>query len=184
MNAVFPFDRLKAAESASEFIRLAGGKISVLKLVKLMYLLDRESLKERNIPVVGGEYFSMPHGPVTSEVLNSINHERGEGGGHWSELISKRSVWREVRAIHQSSNENLSPYELSMIQRLHDQHKSRNKYQLRDWCHVNCKEYEEIFSGRLPIKIEVLASQIDRTAGEIESSAKEAMFMQSIFAAA
>ena len=44
-----------------------------MKLVKLVYLLDRLSIEKRNIPVVGGDYLSMRNGPATSEVLDLIN---------------------------------------------------------------------------------------------------------------
>jgi hypothetical protein len=45
--ASFPFDPDKATEVAARFIQLEGGSINVLKLVKLIYLLERESI---NIP--------------------------------------------------------------------------------------------------------------------------------------
>ena len=43
-----------------------------MKLVKLIYLIDRMSLDRRGIPAVGGDYLSMRNGPVTSEVLDEI----------------------------------------------------------------------------------------------------------------
>jgi len=39
----FPFAAEKVTEVAAEFLRLAGGEIYILTLVKLVYLLDRES---------------------------------------------------------------------------------------------------------------------------------------------
>ena len=53
--------------------------MNIMKLVKLIYLLDRLSLDRRGIPVVGGDYLSMRNGPVTSEVLDIINAEDFSG---------------------------------------------------------------------------------------------------------
>ena len=69
----FPFQTTKATEVAAAFLQKAGGSINILKLVKLIYLLDRKSIDERGIAVVGGLYFSMKNGPMTSEVRTLIN---------------------------------------------------------------------------------------------------------------
>ncbi len=183
MNTIFPFDRQKAAEAAAEFIRLAGGKINILKLTKLMYLLDRESLEKVGTPVVGGEYFSMKDGPMTSEVLNSINHERGEGGGDWDRLISERRN-HEVRLRTESvSTDHLSEFELDLIRELDLEHKNKDRYQLRDWCYDHCQEWvKPMVRKRLPIPVGKLASEIKRTREELENAVSEAQFMAKVFA--
>jgi hypothetical protein len=69
----FRFDITKATEVACQFLKREGGSINIMKLVKLVYLLDRLSMTRRGIPVVGGAYFSLPNGPITSEFLDLIN---------------------------------------------------------------------------------------------------------------
>ncbi|MSU62857.1 MAG: DUF4065 domain-containing protein, partial [Pedosphaera sp.] len=68
----FSFNIRKATEVATQFLQRGGGTINTMKLVKLIYLLDRLSLDRRGIPVVGGDYLSMRNGPVVSEVLAAI----------------------------------------------------------------------------------------------------------------
>jgi hypothetical protein len=187
MNTVFPFDRQKATEAAAEFIRLAGGKINILKLTKLMYLLDREALERIGVPVVGGRYVSMEHGPVTSEVLNSINHERGEGTGVWDEEITPRTDHEVAIRKRDGSCVHLSRKEQAIIGELHEQHKNRDQYELRDWCHKNCKEWVEPKfwqSGSIPISVQALATEIKRSRSEIEEAVNEARFMAKVFAPA
>lgn len=75
----FRFQIGKATEAACEFLDRAGGQINIMKLVKLLYLLDRLSLDRRGIPVIGGDYLSMRNGPVTSEVLDLVNAGRLAG---------------------------------------------------------------------------------------------------------
>ena len=52
----FRFNIGKATEAACLFLERAGGRMNIMKLVKLLYLLDRLSLDRRGIPVVGGDY--------------------------------------------------------------------------------------------------------------------------------
>jgi len=63
----FRFTIAKATEAACLLLEKSGGQINIMKLVKLMYLLDRFSLDRRGVPVTGGDYLSMRNGPVTSE---------------------------------------------------------------------------------------------------------------------
>jgi hypothetical protein len=62
----FRFHIGKATEAACLFLERGGGQMNIMKLVKLLYLLDRLSLDRRGIPVCGGDYLSMRKGPVTN----------------------------------------------------------------------------------------------------------------------
>ncbi len=66
--------------------------MNIMKLVKLVYLLDRLSMARRGIPVVGGAYFSLPNVPITSELLDLINSGclSDEPDCRWDDLISDR----------------------------------------------------------------------------------------------
>jgi len=55
-NMNFRFHIGKATEAACLFLDRGGGRMNIMKLVKLLYLLDRLSLDRRGIPVVGGDY--------------------------------------------------------------------------------------------------------------------------------
>lgn len=183
MNTAFPFDRQKATESAAEFIRLAGGSVNILKLVKLMYLLDRQALEQVGVPVVGGSYVSMKDGPVTSEVLDSINHKNGEGNAPWDDFITERNDYH-VSIRKNSTLDHLSPFEMDLIRELHEEHKTKDRYKLRDWCHENCHEWvapKLLQRGSIPIPVETLAAEIRRTRAELEEAVKEAAFMADVF---
>lgn len=47
----------RAAQTAAFFICRAGGAIEVLKLMKLMYLAERESLARYGEPITGMSWF-------------------------------------------------------------------------------------------------------------------------------
>ena len=69
----FPFDKLRATAAAAVVVKKEGGCTSYLRLIKLLYLADRKSIDQASHPIVGGNYVSMDHGPVISEVLNLVN---------------------------------------------------------------------------------------------------------------
>jgi hypothetical protein len=48
---VLRFNERRATEAAARFLKLRGGKMSYLKLIKLLYLLDREALLRWGRPV-------------------------------------------------------------------------------------------------------------------------------------
>lgn len=56
----------KATEAAARLLKLRGGAMSHMKLIKLLYLLDREAYVRWGRPVTYDTYVSMPHGPVLS----------------------------------------------------------------------------------------------------------------------
>ena len=72
------FREEKATALASFFLEKAGGELEYLKLLKLMYLVERESLRVLSASVTGDVFYSMKHGPVMSATfdLGSIGSEK------------------------------------------------------------------------------------------------------------
>lgn len=85
------FTARKAAQMAAYFADRAGGRIKVLKLMKLLYLADRESMKRYGEPISFDRYVSMDYGPVLSQTLNLINGAYGDTLRHeWDRWIRDR----------------------------------------------------------------------------------------------
>ncbi|WP_419934646.1 Panacea domain-containing protein [Candidatus Palauibacter sp.] len=86
------FKQAKTTQLACEFLRLAGGRMSYMKLIKLLYLVDRRSLLERGVPVTYDRYVSMSHGPVLSETLDLINYGSGPSEeSYWETHVDQDS---------------------------------------------------------------------------------------------
>ncbi|MCX7011799.1 MAG: Panacea domain-containing protein [Candidatus Sumerlaeota bacterium] len=167
-------DVAKATEAACQFLRRAGGTMSVLKLVKMVYLLDRLSIQRRGIPVVGGTYFSLRNGPMTSEVLDLINAGRlwGAEEGQWEELISDRQG-HLVSLRGAAPREHLSDSEVALIEEVHSEHGAKDQWALCDWCHEHCEEWSPLEDGRDLISIERIAQAVGKTGEEIERMKEE-----------
>lgn len=68
----FKFDKTEATQVILWLLH-RHGIMDKLKLVKMVFFADREHLARYGRPIVGGAYVAMPHGPVSSELLNYIN---------------------------------------------------------------------------------------------------------------
>ncbi len=78
------FSARTVAQMAAVFADKQGGMINILKLVKLLYLADRESLQKHGNPISFDRLVSMDHGPVLSRTLNLIcGAVGGESGAEW-----------------------------------------------------------------------------------------------------
>src|SRR6266498_4262278 len=105
----FRFNEQKSIQLAAIFLKLRGGEMKHLKLIKLMYLADREALKRWTHPITGDRYISMKHGPVLSNVLNLINgeHRPGDASECWADFIAE-SEPHTVKLIKEPVMEALS----------------------------------------------------------------------------
>ena len=84
-------DERKTAQAAAFLLHKAGGKLHVLKLMKLLYLSERLSLKRYGDTITGDTFVSMAHGPVLSTTLNFINGGMSSVDGGWDTWVSDRA---------------------------------------------------------------------------------------------
>ena len=80
----------KVSQMAAYFLYKRGGRMSHLKLMKLLYLADRESLRLYGLSMTGDCLVSMPHGPVLSMTLNLMDGDVESGPNGWESLISAK----------------------------------------------------------------------------------------------
>jgi uncharacterized phage-associated protein len=66
------FNYRKATQALNFFAKQAGGKITKLNVLKLIYLADRFHLRKYGRPIFNDVYWAMPKGPVASSVKDII----------------------------------------------------------------------------------------------------------------
>lgn len=166
MKSSFALD--KAAQVAHFFISQGGGQMEILKLVKLIYLADRLSLEMRRAPIVGGTYYALPHGPITSEVLNLINEGTREGNSRWEQLISARADHQV--AVHHPLPEYdaLAPTEIRLLEEIWQQFGALDKWALVDWTHQHCPEWSDPDGGRAEISARRLVESFAWNQNEVD----------------
>ncbi len=145
------FNVRKAAQVVAFFAREQGGSINVLKLVKLIYLADRESMNQFDAPILYDHMVAMDHGPVNSAAYDLINGT-AEGEG-WSDFVGLRRGY-DVPLACKVSDENLdelSKRDLRVLNAVWSKFGRMDKYQVRDYTHQNCPEWENPHGSSNPI---------------------------------
>jgi uncharacterized phage-associated protein len=68
------FNEFKVTQIAAFFLPKEGGEMFLLKLMKLLYLSERESFARFECSISGDKFYSLPHGPVLSRTKELILH--------------------------------------------------------------------------------------------------------------
>lgn len=115
-------------EAAARLLKLRGGRIKYLKLIKLLYFLDREALLRWGRPVTTDRYVSMDNGPVVSRIYELILDEPAPGTESvWRNHISAPLNW-DVRLMREPETEELSPAEEALIDEVFASYGKLNRF--------------------------------------------------------
>src|SRR3972149_5673575 len=69
----FQFNREKATQAILWLVQRNNGALDKLQLVKMVLLADREHLARYGRPIIGGNYYTMKYGPVSSELKDYLD---------------------------------------------------------------------------------------------------------------
>jgi uncharacterized phage-associated protein len=68
----FEYSEKKAMQLSALLLKMNGGRMNYTKLIKLLYIIEREAMRRWDSPVIGDQYVSMANGPVLSRVYKRI----------------------------------------------------------------------------------------------------------------
>jgi uncharacterized phage-associated protein len=179
------FSEEKATQVAARLLKLRGGRMSHLKLIKLLYLAERESLTRFGAPLTYDTYVSMPHGPVLSATLDRINEHEIYQGGYWDSYITPK-IDHEVslRALDAVPNDQLSPAEEALIDDVYRRYGHLGRWELVKLTHT-LPEWTDPQGSSLPIRPEdILLSEgySEEDIAEMRSNWDEVGYASSLFA--
>jgi len=180
------FDQKKAAQAAAYILKLNGGTINYMVLIKLLYLADRESLIATGKPITGDRMVSMPHGPVLSSILNLIsfgNFADEEGNSNpWLAYVSAPNNY-EVRAIKTDpETDELSRFEMGVLERNFNKFGRMDKWALVRLTH-NLPEWEDPHGSSIPIQPETILRAVGKSDSDIRemiNNAEEDWFISNL----
>jgi uncharacterized phage-associated protein len=142
----------KKIQAVAVLLRAEGNRTDRLRLLKLLYIADRESLKERGSPIVGGKVVAMKHGPLHSEVYNLVKGEH-DSEQLWSEYFS--SEGNTVTLLKDPGRLELSPYEIEKLIEVSNRHRLDDTWDVAEATHefgeyLAC--YQEGTSRTIPLE--------------------------------
>ena len=123
------FDEAKATQAAAYFLKLRGGQMHYIKLIKLLYLTDREALLRWGNSVTTDHHVSMDNGPVVSTILNLITADKDKPV--WGRYISAPLGDYEVKLLVDAvPTDKLSQAEEKLMQELFERYGHWNRWDL------------------------------------------------------
>lgn len=157
------FNERKTAQMAAFFLgQNQESRMSHLKLMKLLYLADREAVRSFGFSISGDRMVSMPHGPVLSMTLNLMGGDIESCPGGWEEWISDKED-HEIslrQPLNTDSLDELAPAEIEVLRTVWQQFGAMGKWEIRDWTHHHCAEWENPRGSSNPISFERLAQAL------------------------
>jgi uncharacterized phage-associated protein len=123
---IFHFDIAKTIQASAVLLKAEPrNRMSRLRLLKLLYIANRESLAERARPITGDRAVAMDHGPVLSTTYGLI---KGENylSAEWDKYICREG--REVVLLNDPGVGELSRFEIAKLHAI-----SRQLEELDDW---------------------------------------------------
>ena len=125
----FRLNKDRATQAAGVLLRYASnGQMTRLRLLKLLYIADRESLRDKGRPITGDRIVAMDHGPVLSGIYDMIKNTHADPGS-WAVHIRSRGI--DVILESNPGVGSLSRYEVQKLQEV-----SRRYEDLDDWALV------------------------------------------------
>lgn len=109
-----PFCAIKIAQAAAVLLKAEPtNRMGRLRLLKLLYIADREALAERARPITGDKSVAMDHGPVLSQTYDLIKGT-DYASTEWAKYL--RTEGRDVHLIEDPGVGKLTRYEISKLQ--------------------------------------------------------------------
>ena len=152
--------------------------MSYMKLIKLLYLADREAIVRWGRTITTDTYFSMDKGPVLSHVLDRINGGPSpEDHSYWAQHITPFGNY-EVTLTIDPNDELLSEAEDELLDKIFKDHGHLSRWEIVDLVHT-LPEWQDPDGGAIPINYaDILRAQkvdpeeIDAIVNELNNVAR------------
>lgn len=132
------FNERKVAQMAAYLLKKRGGCMAHLKLMKLLYLADREAMARYGVPISGDRVVSMPHGPVLTMTLNLMDGDVESSPNGWDAWISDKannelSLNRELSEVELDE---LSQADIEVLEDVWAKFGKMSRWEIRDYTHT------------------------------------------------
>jgi len=124
----FKFDQEKAIQAVAFLLKQkheTNHSDNYMRILKLLYFADRESIKETGTPITGDRFVALPHGPILSRLCDLVRQEAPDGI-EWDKYIEKDGY--DIRLINDPGNGKLCRYEIELLKRIWDENRELGEW--------------------------------------------------------
>lgn len=171
----YNFNPIKATQIAALILKLNHDHLKYMKLIKLLYIIDRKALAIWGETVTSDTFFSLKHGPIVSQIYDYISSQTDpDDPDYWNEHIQNRKIHSySVKLTKDPGYDELSEREIILAKEVDRKFKDYDQWELRDYCHDNFQEWKDPGNLRLPIQVEDILKALGKGSDEINTIAKE-----------
>lgn len=128
------YDEAKAVQIGALLLDLNDNEMDYLKFIKLLYNIERESIKRWTRPLIFDDLYSMPHGQVLSKTLDRIKPEnQGVGTLLQEHIINSDNT---VHLVKHTDIDKLSRAEIGLIKEMFDKYRYKTALEMREEHHT------------------------------------------------
>ena len=136
----------QAAQLAAAFVLRARRPVGVVKLVKLMYLVEREAMRRSVFPIVFDDIYAMRMGMALSRTFDLMKRKAGTPtNGEWERHITPPSH-RGIdvrRGVTDRSLDSLSPDDIEVIDYVWEHYGNKSRDDLVHGVHHGFAEWTQ-----------------------------------------
>ncbi len=171
----FKFNERKAVQVAGRLIAQCGGEMNYMALIKLLYLIDRESLLRFGWPVTGDAVVAMKQGPVLSAVFDRVSQKKQHlPKSAWHNFIPRPAPYvYTVRFSGLPDMSALSEAEVALIDEIYAKYRNLSEDDLVALTH-KLPEWSDPGKSSKPIPFEAILRAGKKGEDEIKAIQREA----------
>jgi len=162
------FNIEKLIQACNYLIKKSNQKINYTKLIKLLYLADRESLELTTQSITGDKYVCMRSGPVLSRLYDLIKGKYSEADQVlWNSRFIKDGYDLVVTTENIPQGE-LSLFETQVLDKIYEKFKDYTVPNMIEYVHNNCHEWKNPSGSSAPLNPKRILRNIGKTNEEID----------------
>jgi hypothetical protein len=173
VNSFPKFSEKKATEAAVLLLKMAGGRMKYIRLLKLLYLSDRKAYIELGRAITNDRYCSMKYGQVPSRMYDLVKGTAVNTEGIWTHFINSpvNKYYVDLKDARVGPMA-LSESEIDIIRSVSMEYIGKSDFDLADI--TKGPEYVQVTDDKksIPTPIEKLLEKLNYTDIQVESIKK------------
>lgn len=143
-SSPFRFNQAKSIQAIAFLLKQkpeTNRSDNYMRVLKLLYFADRESIRETGTPITGDTFVALTHGPTLSRLCNLVRQE-APGGIEWDRFIERDGY--DIRLIDDPGNGKLCKYEIELLRRIWEENRELGEWdvaqkseELSEWVNNN-----------------------------------------------
>jgi len=170
----------KAIQVVNYFLSKYTYKLNYTKLIKLLYIADKEALNRWDTPISKDSYCSMPQGPVLSGIYDLImgKHSNKFHQLHWDEYFMRNQYDLVSLRKDEVLIEELSEREIKLLDEIDSKYHGWSYSKLIKHTHDKklFPEYEDPGNSSIPLPLHEILKNLGRNEKEIAAILAEERF--------